>query len=591
MTAPAVSGASFLLTPVSKAPPIHTPESFTEDQRQFFRTAQKFMEEKVLPQAARIEKKDYVLMRELLREAGELGLLTIDLQETYGGLGLEKTTSMLVTEASATLGSWTVTIGGQTGIGTLPIVWFGNEAQKRKYLPKLGTAEWVSAYALTETGSGSDALGAKTKAVLSADQKTYLLSGSKQFITNAAFADVFIVFAKVDGTKFTAFIVDKGTPGLSIGPEEHKMGIRGSSTCPLILEQAQVPVENVLGEIGKGHKIAFNILNYGRLKLGAAVNGAMKDQLKSTLRYAQDRKQFNTPILQFALVREKLARMTTITYVNEAMAYRTTGDIDDLMKGVDPGGTDYDAKTIAAIEEFAIEASILKVFGSEAVCAVADDALQIHGGYGYVEEFSVERSYRDARINRIFEGTNEINRMLVTGMLLKRTMKGQLGLLDLAQAVDDGLRAGQSPKVEGVKDGLSEEARAVEVLKWLAVYPLKLAVEAFGTELEQQQELLATIADIVMDAFGLESAVLRTRQATSDLPVRTAMTRRFAIEALARSYHRARLAVCAATPLEAQADALKRLGALDVFLPHDPVALREAIVVSVETAGGYPFSF
>jgi alkylation response protein AidB-like acyl-CoA dehydrogenase len=587
-----VRGASFLVTPISEAQPIGTPEAFTADQLQFYRTAAQFMDEKVLPHAQRIEKKDYALLRTLLREAGELGLLGLDIPTRYGGLGLKDiTSSMLLSEAAASLGSWTVTIGGQTGIGTMPIVWFGTEAQKTQYLPKLSSGEWISAYALTETGSGSDALGAKTKAVLSADGKHYLLTGSKQFITNAAFADVFIVFAKVNGEKFTGFIVDRTTPGLSIGAEEHKMGIRGSSTCPLILEDAQVPVENLLGEVGKGHKIAFNILNHGRLKLGVAVTGAMKFQTQNALKYAQDRKQFNTPIVQFELVREMMAKMIVAIYANESMSYRTCAAVDELLKDVDPESAEHDAKVIGAIEEFALESSILKVFGSEALSLVIDQALQIHGGYGYIEEFSVERAYRDQRINRIFEGTNEINRMLVTGILLKRAMKGQLPLLDLAQAVDDSLSAGQSPELKDGKSLLAQEARAVEFLKWMAVYPLKLAVEAFGTELEQHQDLLATIADVLMDAYALESMVLRTRQSATQGTARIAATQRFAVEALGRSYTRSRLAVCAATTPETRTAALAKLAKLDLFLPHDPVALREAVVSALEAEGKYPFSF
>jgi len=592
-TASPARGASFLVTPISEAQPIGTPEAFTPEQLQFFHTATQFMDEKVLPHAARIEKKDYALMRSLLREAGELGILGLDLPQRYGGLGVgDVTTSMMMSEAAASLGSWTVTIGGQTGIGTMPIVWFGNEAQKKKYLTKLVTGEWVSAYALTETGSGSDALGAKTRAVLSPDKKHYLLTGSKQFITNAAFADVFIVFAKVDGEKFTGFIVDKGTPGLTIGAEEHKMGIRGSSTCSLILEDARVPVENVLGEIGKGHKIAFNILNHGRLKLGVAVTGAMKHEIRNALKYAQDRKQFNTPIAQFALVREMFAKMLVVTYANESMAYRTTAAVDAMLAGVDAEAPEHDAKVISAIEEFALESSILKVFGSESVALVIDQALQVHGGCGYIEEFPVERAYRDQRINRIFEGTNEINRMLVTGILLKRAMKGQLPLLDLAQAVDDGLSAGQVPELKEPGAVLAKEARAVEFLKWMAIYPLKLAVEAFGTELEQHQELLATIADVLMDAYALESMVLRTRQHPGDkTAARLALTQRFAVEALGRSYHRARLAVCSASSVETRDAALAKLAKLDLFLPHDPVALREAALSALEAEGKYPFSW
>ncbi|HLL53469.1 MAG TPA: acyl-CoA dehydrogenase family protein, partial [Myxococcaceae bacterium] len=530
-----LTGGSFLFNEVGSGR-VMAPEAFTEEQRMFLKTALQFVKETVLPHATRIENKDFPLLRELIGKAGELGLLAIDIPEAFGGLSLDKTTSMLVTEAQSLLGSWSVSFGGHVGIGTLPIAWFGNPAQKAKYLPKLATGEWVAAYALTETGSGSDALGARTKAVLSQDGTHYVLNGSKQFITNAGFADVFVVFAKVDGDKFTGFIVDRTTPGLTVGPEEHKMGLRGSSTCPLIFEDAKVPVGNVLGEIGKGHKIAFNILNMGRLKLGAGVIGAMKMQTANALEYSRDRKQFATPVLRFPLIREKLAKMATAIYALESMTYRTSGLIDARLAGEDKSASDYEQKTIAAIEEFAIEASIMKVAGSEALGAVIDEALQIHGGYGYIEEYPVERAYRDQRVNRIFEGTNEINRMLITGMLLKRAMKGQVPLLEFAQTVVDELASDALPRLrEGER--LAEEALLAEHLKRLAVYTLKVAVETYGPEIEQHQAVLASVADIVMDAFALDSMIARTRQYASggELdPVRVALVQLYAWDAQAR---------------------------------------------------------
>ena len=568
------------------------PEHFTGEQRAYYETAQRFSREEVLPRAAQLEKRDYALMRELLRKAGELGLLMIDFPESVGGLGLDKTTSCLVAEAKSLLGSWSVTFGGHTGIGSLPIVWFGTAGQKEKYLPRLASAEWVAAYALTESGSGSDALGAKTRAVKSADGKHWVLNGSKQFITNAGFADVFIVFAKVDGDKFTGFIVDRDTPGLTIGPEEHKMGIRGSSTCPLIFEDARVPVENLLGEIGKGHKIAFNILNMGRLKLGVGVLGGMKMQLKNATAYAQERKQFHTPIAQFGLIREKLARMATATYAVESMAYRTSGLIDDRLAGEDRASPDYDARVIAAIEEFAIEASILKVMGSESHWSLVDDGVQIHGGYGYIEEFPVERAFRDARINRVFEGTNEINRLLITGMLLKRAMKAGLPVFDFAQAVDQELSGHSLPKPRG-SDGLSDEAHAAELLKRMAAWGLKVAAETFGLELEKHQAVMARVSDIAMDAFALDTIVTRTRQVAAGGnvdPVRQAMVRQFANRAHARSQEALRGVLAASCKGEVLAQQLEKAAQLSVFLPHDPDALTETIVQGVIAAGGYPFA-
>jgi alkylation response protein AidB-like acyl-CoA dehydrogenase len=588
---PPPAGGAFLFHDVGNAA-VMCPERFTEEQRLYHRTATQFARQQVLPLADRIEKKEPGLLRELLRKAGELGLLMIDIPEGNGGLGLDKTTSMLVAEAKSVYGSWSATFGAHTTIGTLPIVWFGTAAQKEKYLPKLATAEWVAAYGLTETGSGSDALGAKTKAVLTADRKHYVLNGSKQFITNAGFADVFIVFAKVDGEKFTGFIVDRATPGFSIGAEEHKMGIRGSSTCSLIFEDAKVPAENVLGEIGKGHRIAFNILNVGRLKLGVGVVGGMKIQLENALRYAQERRQFKTPIIQFPLMREKFARMVSAIYAVESMAYRTSGLIDARLASEDHAAPDYDAKTIAAIEEYAPEASILKVAGSEALGMVVDEALQIHGGYGFIEEFPVERAYRDQRINRIFEGTNEINRMLTVGMLLKRAVKGQLPLFEHAQAVEKELVERRLPKVKGT-DALAKEAHAAELMKRLTIYSIQVAAGAFGPELDKHQSVLAGLSDIAADAYAVESMVTRTRQCVSQGaldPVRVAATRWHAMEGHARAYERAKRALCACAQGAALERHLERIAPLYVFTPYNPEELRETMVKALETAGTYPIN-
>ena len=590
MEAAGAVGGSFIHLEVGSSQFL-TPESFTEEQRMYFRTALQFVREQVLPRAEQLEKKDHGLMRELLARAGELGLLMIDIPEAYGGLALDKTTSMLVAEAQGLQGSWSVTFGGHVGIGTLPIIWFGTEEQKKKYLPRLAAGEWAAAYALTETGSGSDALGARTKALLAADGKHYVFNGSKQFITNAGFADVFVVFAKVDQERFTGFIVERGTPGLTVGPEEHKMGLRGSSTCPLIFEDALVPVENMLGEVGKGHKIAFNVLNQGRLKLGAAALGAMKEQTGAALRYALDRKQFGTPIGKFPLIREKLARMCMLIHAIESMCYRTSGLIDARLAGEDPAAPDHDAKTIAAIEEFSIEASILKVAGSEALGVVADEALQIHGGYGYVEEFPIERAYRDQRVNRIFEGTNEINRMVIGSMFLKRAAKGQLPLLEYARAVADEL-AGRSLPGPRTTDALAQEAVTAEHLKRMFAYGLKVALERHGQQLERRQEILAALADIAMDAYALDSMVGRTRQAAAggELdPVRVALCRLYAVEARPRALERARKALCASARGQELEHHLANLALLDGFTPYEPVELREAIVARLEAEGRYPF--
>jgi alkylation response protein AidB-like acyl-CoA dehydrogenase len=582
-----VSGGGFLLAPPGSRI-VMTPERFTEEQRLYYRTAQQFARERVLPKAAKIEGKDNALLRQLLREAGELGLLMIDIPEAYGGLGLDITTSLLVAEAKSILGAWSSTFGAHTAIGTLPIVFFGTEKQKQKYLPKMAVGDWVGAYALTETGSGSDALAAKTRAVLSADGAHYVLNGSKQFITNAALADVFVVFAKVDGEKFTAFIVERGTPGLSIGPEEHKMGIRGSSTCPLLLEDARVPSENVLGEIGKGHKIAFNILNVGRLKLGAGVVGGMKYQIEQVLRYAQERKQFNTSIFNFGLIRGKFARMATWTFAVESMAYRTSGLIDARL-AADKGEGDAHASAVAAIEEYAVEASILKVFGSEALGMVVDEAVQIHGGYGFIEDFPVARAYRDARINRIFEGTNEINRLLITGTLLRRALSRGLPLFQFAQAIESELSSGSLPTREG-DDVLGAEAALAERLKRLALFPLKLAAEAYGAEIERQQSILAWIADVVMDAFALDSMIARARQAADGQSnaVAIAMIRLFAQDAHWRSLDRARRVLCAVAARTKANAQLHRLAPFVEAEARDTVSLEEEIAQAVAAQAGYP---
>ena len=549
-------GGEFLVRSVGTT---MSPESFTEEQRALAATAHRFAREEVLPHAARIEGKDFAFLRELLLKAGEIGLLGVDLPEQYGGLALDKTTSLIVASANSVLGSWSVTFGAQTSIGTMPIAYFGSDEQKAHWLPKLATGEWVSAYALTEPGSGSDALGARTRASLSADGLSWVLEGTKQFITNAGFADVFIVFAKVDGEKFSAFIVPRTTPGLTVGPEEHKLGLRGSSTCQLLLEGATIPKGNLLGEVGKGAKIAFNILNIGRLKLGAGVLGGMRMGLENTLAYCSARKQFGKPLTEFGLTREKFARMVMNLYVVESMAFRTSGYIDELITA--------GSGSLKAVEEFSIEASIMKVLGSEMSNQLIDDALQLHGGYGYVADYPVERGYRDVRINRIFEGTNEINRMLVTGMLLKRAFKGELSLF------------GERPLV-------SDAGSPADQLKQLALLCLKSAGEAFGMELEHHQVVLASIADIVIDAYALDSVVARTAQRGA--PWRSAAVDLFTNLAHQRSLAAAQRVLCIALKGEALDQALAKAGALHVFKPFDAEALHQTIAAAVESARGYP---
>ncbi len=557
-------GGGFLLEPLNHRQ-VMAPEFFSPEQRMLYETARRFSTEEVLPRADRIEKKDFALLRELLHKAGELGLLGVDIDEAYGGSGLDKTTTLVVAEAKALLGSWSVTFAAHTCIGTLPIAWFGTPAQKAKYLPGLTSGEKVAAYALTEAGSGSDALGAKTRAVKSADGKHWVLTGSKQYITNAGFADVFIVFAKIDGEQFSCFIVDRDAPGLTIGPEEHKMGIRGSSTCPLILEEAKIPVENLLGEAGRGHKIAFNVLNMGRLKLGAGVIGAMKLHLAGACTYTSDRKQFDTPIIRFGLTREKLARMLTATYAVESLAYRVSGLIDDkVAKGT---------ALLAAIEEFSVEASILKVIGSESFGQLVDDGVQLHGGAGYIEEYPIERAYRDSRVNRIFEGTNEINRLLIGGNLLKRAMKGVLPLFDKPL----GAPAGEDANIEN--------------LKRLARLTLQVAVEAHGPQVEKHQAVLGCVADLVMDAFALDAMTARNRQLAKAKPLeawRIAAVQRYSNEAHGRALNTAARAMSACVQGDALKHRLAEAASLIVWLPLDSEAIDEALAGAVENARGYP---
>jgi alkylation response protein AidB-like acyl-CoA dehydrogenase len=575
------AGGAFLLGPLDDVR-VHAPEGFTEEQRMYYQTAYQFMVREVLPHVEKLEKKDYKLLVELLRKAGEAGLLSIEIPEAYGGLDLDRTTSMLVAEAMTLFGTWSVSIGAHTGIGSLPIVFFGNDAQKQKYLPKLATAEWIACYALTESGSGSDALGAKTKAVLSPDGKHYLLNGNKQFITNAGFADVFIVFAKIDGDKFTGFIVERTMPGLVVGKEEHKMGLRGSSTCQLAFEDCQVPVENVLGQIGKGHRIAFGILNMGRLKLGVGSCGGSKNAINVAYSYAKDRKQFGKPLLDFALIREKLARMAARTYALESMAYRTCGLIDDKLRAIGGDTKANHELVIQTLEEYSVESSILKVFGSETLGSTIDEAVQIHGGYGYIEEYSVERAYRDQRINRIFEGTNEINRMLITGMLLKKAVKGQLPLMEAVQALGEPMK--------GVPLGpLAVEREAAERVKRMALIALEAAVKTYGPGLEERQEILAALADVVIEAFAIESAAERTLACDPQNVVRQSLCRLFTFEARERAHERARYSLCCTLKGAELEKALDGLHGVRGRAPIDPVAEREAIMGGIASAGGYPF--
>ncbi len=504
------TGGEFLLSETAPAD-VFTPEDFNETQRMFATTVDGFVEKYYQPLMEEIEYQGNTkLGKDLLKEAGPMGLLMADIPEPYGGMGSDKATIMLISEKISAAGSFAVTHGAQSGIGTLPIVYFGTDEQKQEYLPRLATGELISCYALTEPGSGSDALAAATTAVLTKDGKHYILNGAKQYITNAGYADIVILFAKIDGEKFTGFIVDLTSDGVTIGPEEKKMGIKGSSTCPIILEDVKVPVGNLLGEIGKGHHIAFNILNVGRFKLGASTVGGAKLAMVSALPYTKQRKQFGQPLCEFGLIRRKIAQVAATTFAAESMVYRTAGLLDVAIATLDKNDPTYDRKSIGQVEEFGIECSMIKVFASEACALAAEECLQMLGGYGYCQEYPLERIYRDERINRIFEGTNEINRMLVPGMIMKKALKGELPLLQAAMQVAEEMTGLPSFTEPGEPGYLEAEGDTVANMKKVVLAVLGLAAQKFGAGLKEQQGVLADCADIIMETYASESALLRT---------------------------------------------------------------------------------
>ncbi|MDI4646690.1 acyl-CoA dehydrogenase family protein [Cohnella hashimotonis] len=569
---------------------IATPEDLTEEQRMIAETTETFVDRDVLPHDERLEKLDYELTVKLMRKAGELGLLGADVPEEYGGLGLDKISSALISERLSRAASFALSIGAHVGIGTLPIVYFGSQAQKQRYLPDLASGRRIAAYCLTEPSSGSDALGARTTARLADDGSHYVLSGTKQFITNAGFADLFIVYAKVDGLHFSTFIVERAMEGVSVGPEEKKMGIKGSSTRPLVLEDVKVPVDNLLWEVGKGHLIAFNILNIGRFKLAVGCLGGAKEAIALSAKYANERVQFGKPISAFPLVGKKLAEMNTRAYVLESVIYRTAGLIDSGLSEIDHASPASGVHSAKAIAEYAIECSINKVFGSEALDFIADEGVQIHGGYGYIQEYKIERIYRDSRINRIFEGTNEINRLLIPGTLVKRALKGQLPLLQKAQALQgELLQLVPGRTFEGT---LEEETHLTAMAKNIFLMAGAGAVQRFGPRLEEEQEALTALADMLIQLYAMESAVLRAKKQLASkgeerAALAVAMTRAFAhdafgqIEALAKE---TLSAVDTGDSLRTQLSALKKLTRRS---PVDTVALKRQIAAAVIREEGY----
>ena len=580
-----LTGGSFLLED-HNLENVFTPEDFNEDQQMIVKLADEFAVNELLPNIEKIEHKDWQLTRDLLKKAAEMGLTNADVPAEYGGSDMDKISSAIIADQMAKCGSFVVSMGAHAGIGTLPLVFFGTEEQKKKYLPRLASGEIIGAYALSESTSGSDALNSRTRAVLSPDGKHYILNGEKMWITNAHFADLFTIFAKVDGEKFTAFLVEKDFLGFSVGAEEKKMGIRGSSTAPLILNDCKVPVENVLGDIGKGHIIAFNILNVGRFKLGAGCVGGARTSIQNAVAYAKDRKAFGKPISDFGLIREKLAQMAIGIYANESMVYRTVGMMENAM----PEGEKSSEVIRKAIEEYAVECSIIKVAGSEMLDFVVDETVQIYGGYGFVEEYPAERAYRDSRVNRIFEGTNEINRLIITGWLLKRAMSGQLALLPAIKKTMDEVMAG--PSFDELEGTLAAEQKIVGNAKKLAMLVAGAASQKYMQKLADQQEIMGAIADMVIESFAMDSCLLRARKfieanGEHKSALVTAMTQVYIAGAMGRLEANAKKVIAAV----AEGDMMRtQIAIVRRLAKHEPVnviALQELVAARVIETGKY----
>ena len=587
----AAPGGSFLLETRTPAE-IFTPEDLNEEQRQIASTAAQFARDEILPLAAAIEAKEPGVMKSLIRKAGELGFTAVEIPEEYGGMGMDKTTSTLITDHLSVLASFSTAFGAQIGIASLPLVWYGNEQQKQRYLPRLATGEWIGAYGLSEASSGSDAMNIRTRATLSQDGNYYLLNGEKMWLTNCGIANLYTVFAKIDGEKFSAFLIERDSPGLTVGAEEHKLGIRGSSTCPLVLADCCVPAANLLGEAGKGHHIAFNVLNVGRFKLGVACVGGARHALAHMIRYAKQRIAFGKPIAEFGLIQRKISTSAARLYAAESMAYRTVGMIDAALAQVAADQVHSPRETQRRIEEYAVECSILKVYGSEMLSLVADELVATMGGYGYVEEYPAERFYRDARINEIFEGTNEINRLIITGWLMKRALGGKLPLLGAIKKLMDEVT--QPPSFDSGsndEEPLAREAEVLAAVKKIALFTAGVASQRFMAALQDQQEVMADLADIIVQVFALESSLLRARKMGSSSAakgVSAAMTGLLAEEAMAVAEQAARrvLAACAEGDLlKTQLAILRRLAR---FTPADAVGLSRMVAKECIQRERYP---
>jgi butyryl-CoA dehydrogenase len=593
----AAAGGSFLLD--TRTPgEVFTPEDLNEEQRQIAATAARFAREEILPRVAAIEAKEPGAMAALLRKAAELGFTAVDIPEEYGGMGLDKVSSTLITDHISVLASFSTAFGAHIGIATLPLVWYGTEEQKQRCLPKLATCEWIGAYGLSEASSGSDAMNIRTRATLSPDGAHYILNGEKQWLTNGGTADLYTVFAKIDGAKFTAFLIERGTPGLTIGAEEHKLGIRGSSTCPLVFEDCKIPKENLLGEAGKGHHIAFNVLNVGRFKLGVACIGGARHALAAMIRYAKERHAFGKAIAEFGMIQRKISAAGTQLYAAESMAYRTAGLIDARLaklvaENPEQRGNADRYGAARNIEEYAVECSILKIYGSEMLTLVADELIATMGGYGYTEEYPAERTYRDARINRIFEGTNEINRLIITGWMMKRAMSGKLPLLSAIKRVMDEVT--QPPSLDGAASSgepLEREAAVLAAVKKMALFAAGVASQRFLTGLEDQQEIVADLADMISHVYALESALLRARKLAaagrSSAEPAAAMTGLLADETMALAEQASRRVLAACGQGDALMTQLAILRRLARFTPADAVALSRTVAKHAIALERYP---
>jgi alkylation response protein AidB-like acyl-CoA dehydrogenase len=590
LTKPAAKGGSFLLESPQPSD-VFTPADLSDDQKLIGQTAEEFVLKEVFPLIKDLENKKAGLMASLVKKGGEVGLMGGGVPEEYGGAGLDKISTTVLTEKLSIYGGFAVTHGAHAGIGTLPIVYFGTEAQKQKYLPKLATGEWIGAYCLSEPQAGSDAQNSLTRAELNAEGTHYILNGQKMWITNGGFADIYIVFAKVDGEKFTAFIVERTFPGFKPGNEEHKMGIHGSSTTPIFLENCKVPKENLLHEIGRGHIVAFNILNAGRFTLGASCVGGSKHVLMTSSKYCKERKAFHKQIGEFGMMKEKLAEMAIQIFAVESMVYRSAGNIEAAMAAASGSG-DKIQNTMKVLEEYAIESSIAKVYGSEMLDFVVDEGVQIFGGYGFHEEYPVCRAYRDSRINRIFEGTNEINRMLIIQMLMKRAMGGQLPLIPAAMKLADEILAG--PSFEEAPEGvLADEARVVANSKKMFLQAAGGAVQKFREKLADEQELIGALSNVVMEIYAMESCLLRAQKAAAAKGEAATQTmidaaRVFINDAAERVEHEAKRAIAAVHEgdmLTTQMAVLKRFGKR---APVDTIALRRRVAAAVQSQDRYP---